>query len=199
MSKRELRESELEQFVTQAYGNEDGLGVEELEQVFKEGLGVEELEQTFKDEIAYRASWSGVYLADALELVRSCTKIVPTVVPPPPPAVVSETKPVLTSAPQPAPIPKPASIQARSSSNSAVRRRLVDEACAYMTRIIEEEHGGQIDAEELVKVLELIRVGMEMSFLEVPSHSTVERCASWGGVYTADAIELLREGAAAGL
>ena len=102
---------------------------------------------------------------------------------PPPPALRGRFAPRAAPAAERSPTP-----------SAADRRTAVDEACAYLTKIVDEDHGGQIDVEDLARLLELIRQGMA-PFLRVPDAETLEAASSWGGVYSRDAADLLRAGA----
>ena len=190
-------EALLRTFVEIAYDGSGGqLEPEDLETVFKDCWAThpEEtagLQPPTRDQIEYCTSWGGCYLEDALELLRGAVHSPNVEVPSPSPAPTAPAPP-----PPPPPPPRAAPAAERSPTPSAAdRRAAVDEACAYLTKIVDEDHGGQIDVEDLARLLELIRQGMA-PFLRVPDAETLEAASSWGGVYSRDAADLLRAGAA---
>ena len=172
----------LEALTTIAYDGSGGqLEPDDLEAVFRDLWASHRaltagLQMPSRESIDYRNSWGGVHLTDALELVATAVKG----------SGATPAAPPRTTASPPPLAPPP--VEARALD----RNKAVDDACAYLARTIDEDHGGQVSAEDLARLFDLVRQGVA-PFLRTPDAAAIEARSSWGGVYTADALDLLRE------
>ena len=176
----------LEALTTIAYDGSGGqLEPDDLEAVFRDLWASHRaltagLQMPSRESIDYRNSWGGVHLTDALELVATAVKG-SGATPAAPPRTTASPPPL---APEPPLAPPP--VEARALD----RNKAVDDACAYLARTIDEDHGGQVSAEDLARLFDLVRQGVA-PFLRTPDAAAIEARSSWGGVYTADALDLL--------
>jgi hypothetical protein len=177
----------LEALTTIAYDGSGGqLEPDDLEAVFRDLWASHRaltagLQMPSRESIDYRNSWGGVHLTDALELVATAVKGSGAT-----PAAPPRTPASPPRTPEPPLAPPP--VEARALD----RNKAVDDACAYLARTIDEDHGGQVPAEDLARLFDLVRQGVA-PFLRTPDAAAIEARSSWGGVYTADALDLLRE------